>query len=171
MTEQRPNVILIGMPGSGKSSIGKSAARILGMDFVDTDDLIVEKAGKPISQIFAEKGEAAFRDTESEVIKSLAALTGGKQAVISTGGGVVLREENVAELKAIGQIFLIHRSLEDIGGGNTYDGKRPLVSDMDSLKAIWTDREKLYRAASDGVLLNEGPFNSVVSRLVRLVKE
>ena len=95
---QKENIVLIGMPGSGKSAVGRILAEKTGRSLADTDQLITEKAGKPIPDIFRENGEPAFRDLESEIIRALS-KQGGQ--IISTGGGAVLRPENVTALRHV----------------------------------------------------------------------
>jgi len=98
------NIVLIGLMGSGKTTIGKKIAEKLKMKFIDTDELIVQKAQKAINLIFAEDGELFFRDLESEVIEEISKQ---ENIVISTGGGAVLREENLNNLKKNGVLFYL----------------------------------------------------------------
>ena len=107
---QKQNIVLVGMPGSGKTTVGKLLAKKLQLEFLDTDDLITEKYGN-ITDIFKTKGEAVFRDYESEVIKEVSAV-GGR--VIATGGGAVLRAQNTDLLKRNGRIYFLDRPLESI---------------------------------------------------------
>ena len=122
------NIVLSGMPGSGKSTVGKIVADQLGREFIDTDALIVERAGE-ITKIFAEHGEAYFRNLETEVIKELAPLNG---KVISLGGGAVLRNENVEVLRHNGEIFFIDRALESL----IPTDDRPLADDKAKITAL-----------------------------------
>ncbi len=105
------NIVLIGYRGSGKSSIGQKLAQLLWMDFVDTDNLIVERAGKNIREIFEMEGESGFRDRESAMVAEVAAKD---NLVIAAGGGVVLRGENVAALKKNGKILWLKASAETL---------------------------------------------------------
>jgi shikimate dehydrogenase len=107
---EKQNIVLIGMPGSGKSTIGKALAEKLGRAFTDTDGIITERYGI-ISDIFAQKGEEYFRNIEALAVKETAKKNG---VVIATGGGAVLRQENVTALKQNGVIFFLNRPLEDI---------------------------------------------------------
>ena len=138
----KENIVLIGMPGSGKSTVGAILAKAMGREPIDTDEEIVRAAGKPIKEIFAEDGEKAFRDLESEVIAKVAARTG---VVISTGGGAILREENVRKLKQNGKIFFLDRALADIMPTDD----RPLASDRAALEARFAERYPRYIAAAD----------------------
>ena len=142
LTAQKENIVLIGMPASGKTTVGKLVAERLGRTFIDTDDLIVAKAGKSIPNIFAQEGEAAFRTLESDVIREAGALTG---AVIATGGGAVLRPENVTALKQNGRVFFLDRSPERLSPGTG----RPLFADPQQAFQLYAQREPLYRAAAD----------------------
>ena len=107
---RKDNVVIIGMPASGKSTVGKIVAKQLGRELIDTDRLIVEREGH-IPTIFREKGETYFRDLETAVIKEVSAYSG---KVISLGGGAVMRPENVEALRHNGAIFFIDRSPENL---------------------------------------------------------
>lgn len=100
----RENIILVGYMGSGKSTVGIKLAKLYGMKFFDTDEMIEEKAGMKISEIFEKYGEAAFRDMETELIREAASW---KNAVISTGGGMPVREENRELLKKAGAVIYL----------------------------------------------------------------
>lgn len=125
------NLVLIGMPGCGKTKVGMALSQLLNMPLVDTDQLIVEADGRSIPDIFAQEGEAAFRDMETAAAKRAAAMDG---VIIATGGGMVLREENMRALAATGVIFFRNRAIEAIAGEN--HGGRPLIGD---------DKERIYR--------------------------
>ena len=105
------NIVLIGMPGCGKTMIGKMIASLTGREFFDTDDIIGNKAGMTIPDIFKSKGENHFRDLESEVVADIGKLSG---KVISVGGGAVLREENRKNLRQNGVAVFISRDLEKL---------------------------------------------------------
>lgn len=136
------NVVLIGMPSVGKSTIGKILAKKSGKKFYDTDDLIVAKEGRSIPDIFATDGEAYFRKIESEVIKETSSLS---NCIIATGGGAILNPKNVEVLKAFGKIFLLKRPLESLKP--TED--RPLSKDIDKLKKLYEERMPIYLKAAD----------------------
>ncbi len=138
------NIVLSGMPGCGKSTVGRIVARQLGRDFIDTDALIVERAGE-IKRIFAEHGEAYFRDLETEVIKELAP-EGGK--VISLGGGAILRDGNVDALRRNGEIFFIDRAPESL----IPTDDRPLADEKAKITALYEQRIDRYMATADYII-------------------
>ncbi|MBQ6153635.1 MAG: shikimate dehydrogenase [Ruminococcus sp.] len=138
------NIVLTGMPTSGKSTVGKLIAKELDRPFIDTDALIVEKYGD-IPTIFKEHGESYFRDLETEVIRSVADRTG---AVISTGGGAILREENIDALRRNGAIYFIDRSLEHLSASPD----RPLADKIDKLKKLYEKRINKYIFTADFII-------------------
>ena len=139
---EKQNIVLTGMPGSGKSTVGKILARQMGREFVDTDTEIIRAAKKPIADIFAQKGEAYFRDLESQVIAQLSQRTG---LVIATGGGAILREENVRHLRQNGRLYFLDRPVEAICP--TKD--RPLSRDRDALERRYEERYTRYTVTAD----------------------
>ena len=142
---QKENIVLIGMPGSGKSAVGRILAEKTGRSLADTDQLITEKAGKPIPDIFRENGEPAFRDLESEIIRALS-KQGGQ--IISTGGGAVLRPENVTALRQNGRLFWLDRDPEAL----VPTDDRPLADTAEKMKQLYRVREPVYRAAADEII-------------------
>lgn len=141
----KQNIVLIGMPASGKTTLGKYLAEKTGRPFYDTDDLIEEKTGKHPSVIIREQGEAAFRDIESQVVKEVSAKSG---SVIATGGGAILREENRNNLRKNGVIWFIDRPLEKL----ITTSDRPLSSDREALAKRYSERYPIYTATADFVL-------------------
>ena len=139
---EKRNIVLIGMPGSGKSTVGRLLSDKLGRVLVDTDEEIVRRAGIPITEIFKAKGEPAFRDLESAVIRDVSD-TGGK--VIATGGGAILREENLAALRANGVLVYLDRPLADL----LPTSDRPLANQAEKIRALYTVRRPLYEGAAD----------------------
>ena len=139
------NIVLIGMPGCGKSTIGKRLAAEQGKKFVDTDALVEQKAGKSIPDIFAQEGEAAFRALEAEVIETVGKENG---QVIATGGGSVLNLENVRNLKQNGTVVFIKRDLDKLAKEG-----RPLSMGGD-LAGMYEKRLPFYQAAADTILEN-----------------
>lgn len=140
------NIVLIGMPGSGKTTVGQEAARLAGKPFIDLDGEIVRRAGRPIPEIFAGEGEEAFRALERDVLAE-ACAKGGQ--VIATGGGAVLRPENRAAMRRTGRVYRLKRKLEDL----PTDG-RPL-SQTGKLEEMERVRGPLYEAAADSSIWND----------------
>ena len=134
------NIVLIGMPGCGKSTLGKLAAEKLGRPLVDTDEEIVKLAGKSIPAIFAEDGEDAFRDIESQVAENVGKMSG---VVIATGGGIIKREKNYRPLHRNGKLVFLHRDINELDT----DG-RPL-SQRDGVEKLYRERLPLYRKYAD----------------------
>ena len=160
MEAKKGNIVLVGMPGSGKSSVGHILADRLNIPFVDTDELIVKKAGMEITDIFAKFGEPHFRDIESEVIKELSPDTG---VIISTGGGAVLRDKNVYELKANGRLFLLDRPMENI----VPTDDRPLADNKEKLAKLYEVRKPIYKACCDEVIDASVELESVAEEILR----
>ena len=160
LNAQMRNVVLIGMPGCGKSAIGRNLARMLGKQFLDLDRMIEEEARKPIPRIFAEEGEDAFRALESRIVREAGARTG---CVLSTGGGVVTRPENYGPLHQNGVIVHIVRSLEKLPTAG-----RP-VSQSTDLHALWKRREPLYRSFADLTADNNGSIEEAVRSILEEV--
>jgi shikimate kinase len=147
------NIVLIGYRGSGKSSIGKRLASNLWMDFVDTDTLIIERAGKSIREIFEAEGEAGFRQREAEVIAEVA---GRDNRVIAAGGGAILRSENVAALKKNGKVVWLKATPEVLYQHIQADAQttatRPNLTaggGLEEVKTVLEKRTPLYEAAAD----------------------
>lgn len=148
------NIVLIGMPGSGKSTVGKALAELLGREFIDTDQEIVNREGKDIPTIFKERGEEYFRAFEKQVIKDVGKLTG---KVIATGGGVIKDKENYFPLKSNGKIFWVKRDIESL----VTDG-RPLSKDLQTVKKLFEERKDKYAAFADFIVDNDGDIDKAV---------
>lgn len=145
ITEESLNTILIGMPGSGKTFIGKKIAKKTGKQFIDIDEKIVEQEKMSIPEIFEQKGEDYFRAVETEVLKKYCACSG---MVISTGGGIVTRERNKSVIRQNGKVIWIQREINHL----ETDG-RPL-SQKGSLEALYHSRKSAYKKWSDEVYCN-----------------
>ena len=161
LERQTRNVVLIGMPGCGKSSVGKALAARMGRPFFDADAVIAERAGRSIPDIFAAEGEDGFRRRETEV---LAELGKGSGAVIATGGGCVTRPENYRPLHQNGVIVWIRRPLECL----PTDG-RPL-SQATPLETLYAQRKDQYAAFADIVADNGGSIDHTVQAIWEEVK-
>jgi shikimate kinase len=120
------NIVLIGFMGSGKSTVGRELHQRLGYPLVDMDQVIEQRAGKPITAIFAEDGEEVFREMETRLLEELS-VADGQRRIISTGGGVVGREENRALLKHLGYVVWLHAPLPVILERTARNRERPLL--------------------------------------------
>jgi shikimate kinase len=144
--QPRQNIVLVGFMGTGKTSVGKAVAAQLGSTFVDMDDILEQRAGKPISRVFAEDGEPYFRARESELVKELAAQSG---LVIATGGGIVLDPENVRIFAESGLVVCLWATPEEILRRVAHETHRPLLASGDKMERIATllaKRRPLYEA-------------------------
>lgn len=159
------NIVLIGMPGCGKTTFGKALAERLSRPFVDADLYLEEKEQRTIKSFF-EESEKAFRDAEERTICDLAGKEG---LIIATGGGVVKREINVERLHKTGLIIFIDRKAEDIAGDVEVE-KRPLLKEgPEKVFALYRERITLYRKVADRILENRGREEEVLSRLLDMV--
>ncbi len=161
---RKKNIVLVGMPSCGKTTVGKMLSQILSMDFVDTDEEIVKAQNRSIPEIFSEDGETVFRTIESAIVKKLSTKN---SCIISTGGGVILKPENVEHLKMNGDIYFINRSLENLMP--TQD--RPVASSMQKLSELYKIRFPIYSKVSDFVInADDTPFN-VVKKIIAAAKK
>ena len=145
------NIALIGMMGSGKSSVGRLLAERLGWEFIDTDAMIVDGAGKSIAGIFADEGEKAFRDLE---VQAIASAAGREHCIIATGGGAVLRPENREALWRRCRLVWLKVSADTAVARASQGERRPLLESPDpvaSARAILRQRESLYGLADFSV--------------------
>lgn len=152
------NIVLIGMPSSGKSTVGKQLANELKMQFIDTDKEIEKVSGKTIPEIFNESGERGFRDIESQVIADISAK---QNCIIATGGGAVLREQNITLLKGNGTVYFIDRPLEKL----VTTDDRPLSSNRDDLVKRYNERYDIYCNTADKKVENAGEIQSVIDTI------
>ena len=149
------NLVLVGMPGSGKSTIGRQLAREMGRTFIDCDEEIERRAGMSIPTIFAEKGEAVFRDMESAVIEDVCRE---RSRVIAMGGGAILRRGNVQAMRQNAAVLMLERDIDRLSRKG-----RPLSSSRHAVYELWAQRESLYRSASDAVIDNNGTLEDALS--------
>lgn len=146
MLAAKESIVLTGMPGSGKSTVGRRLSAE-GYAFTDTDAEVEKRCGCSIKALIAQKGEAYFRDLESEVIRDVSA-EGGR--IIATGGGAILREENVRCLKRNGRLYFLDADLSRLRA----TGDRPLSDTTDKLTRLYHERIDIYRATADVVVPN-----------------
>lgn len=149
------NIVLVGYMACGKSSVGSMLSRRLHWKMIDTDTYIERKAGKKITQIFAEDGEAYFRQLETECIQTLLREYGEdkkENVVFATGGGLPMREENRKLLKELGTVYLLEASRETIYGRVKGDTTRPLLqcdNPLEKIGQMLEQRREAYEAAAD----------------------
>ncbi len=163
--------------GTGKTTVGMRVAKSLGLRFVDTDKLIAKNAGKTIPMIFEESGETRFRDLETEVLRACAADSG---QVISTGGGIVLREENREILRSSGYVIWLKASPESIYERVKRNRNRPLLqteNPLETIREMLASRQELYEACrdlvitSDGLTMEETCFGVTESARLALIRD
>ena len=158
LRKEMTNIVLIGMPGCGKSSVGAKLAELTGREAIDLDALIAQKAGMSIPEIFARQGEDAFRALERDVTAEAGKLTG---KIILTGGGVVKDQRNYAPLRQNGRIYHLLRDLDQL----PTDG-RPL-SQTTKLTAMWEERRALYERFRDTAIDNHGTIEETAQTIWR----
>jgi len=146
------NVAIIGMPGCGKSTIGRALAKTLGKNYVDLDEVIEKNTGMPIPDIFAREGEASFRKYESQAVEEISKQT---RQVISCGGGVIKTPGNARALRQNGPVLWVQRPVERLSTG------------LDALRKMEAERMPLYRAASDAAVDNTGRLENTVETAVQ----
>lgn len=160
-------LVLIGLPGCGKSTVGRHLARRLGVAFVDSDQVIEQRMGCSIRLFFEQEGEDAFRDIEQAVLDELSA--GTTPAVLSTGGGAVLRPANRLHLHARGKVVYLHAAPDDIFRRLRHDTTRPLLQVQDPLqrlRTLYEQRDPLYRETAHYTIETGRPS---VATLVNMV--
>lgn len=160
LSEQK-NIVLIGMPSCGKTTVGKKIAEILQKDFVDTDEEIVKNTNKKIEETFSENGEDFFRKTEAEIIKKISKKSG---QIIATGGGAVLKEENRNALAQNGVIVYLKRdfSLASFSG-------RPLMKNEDDLKKLYACRKEIYENFAEITVESDCEIEVVARKVIECV--
>ena len=160
LARRMQNIVLIGMPGSGKSTVAALLGKKLGRPVSDSDAAVEQAAGKPIPRIFAEEGQDAFRALETQ---ALAQLGKGSAGIIATGGGCVTRRENYPPLHQNGVIFWLRRDTDRL----PREG-RPISLSRD-LKELEMEREPLYRAFADHIIDNNGPVEDTVRQIMEVM--
>ena len=161
---EKQNIVLIGMPSSGKSTIGKMLARRIKKDFIDTDKLIEAEIKMPIRDYIKEHGEESFRNVETKVIKEVAKLN---NTVISTGGGVILREINMDALMKNGKVVFLNRSLSNLKPTKS----RPLSSNQSDLEKLYNKRLPIYNKYADVIVCNNSSLEFAVEKIIEEVNK
>lgn len=159
-------IVIIGMPGSGKTTLGRMLAKELNIKFFDMDEYIVEKTGKTTIQLF-ENGEEYFRDIESETCRELAEY---ENVLISTGGGVIKRKANIDILNQNGLIVFIDRPVENILG-DVDVSFRPLLKDgKEKLLKLYDERYALYNEYADEIVTNDSDISVTIDKIKEIIR-
>ncbi len=159
------NIVLIGMPGCGKSTIGYRMSQKINYSFFDADKYLEEKENRIISDIFSKEGEEYFRKLETKYLEDLSKK---EQIIISTGGGAVKKKENIDILKQNGIIIFLDRTIEDISKENHEN--RPLLQNIENLWKLYDERINLYRKYADIIIKNDDDMNVIVERIITTLK-
>ncbi|OJF97123.1 shikimate kinase [Alkalibacterium sp. 20] len=159
-------IILVGMTGSGKSTIGRYLSDALGYSFIDMDDYIEEKAAITIPELF-QLGEDYFRTLESSACQDMINF---KRAVISTGGGAIIKQENREALHRAGLIIWIDRPLEHILSDIKIENRPLLASGKKRINSLYTERKELYALSADHVVKNNLSLEDTVDQLILIIK-
>lgn len=163
---------LVGMPGSGKSTVGRQLAHRVGVPFIDLDHRLEQTLGTSIRSFFEAEGEARFRDIEAQVLADVACLPGGM--VLSTGGGAVLRPENRQVLRQFGNVLYLRASPEEIYKRVRHDRSRPLLqvaNPMGKLRELYAVRDPLYRETAHYVIETGRPSVSTLVNMIMMQLE
>ena len=163
VTLQKP-LYLIGFMGSGKSTVSRHMSRALNVPKIEMDEVLAERAGKSITQIFAEDGEEVFRQMETALLREIGA---GEPALVSCGGGVVLRPENVEIMKTTGTILMLSATPQTIFQRVRHSTKRPILNgnmNVEFIAELMTKRDPAYRAAADVTVSIDGKTSDIVAK-------
>ncbi|MCL2137001.1 MAG: shikimate dehydrogenase [Coriobacteriia bacterium] len=161
------NIALTGLPGSGKTSLGYEAGQVMDMPFIDIDTQIEESMGLSINEIFAEYGEAYFRELESEQVLKASKLSG---AIIATGGGAVTRQRNMEALQKTSLVVFIDRPVEDIAADIDSSSRPLLAGQQQAIFQLARQRDALYRQSADLVLDNSGGQDEALAALLAIAR-
>lgn len=157
---EKENIVLVGMPGSGKSTVGALLASRLGRELVDTDEIIVRDSGMSIPEIFEKHGESVFRDLESAAVMKAAAKT---SVIIATGGGTPLRKANIDALRQNGRIYFLDRPLKELLP--TED--RPLAKSAEDIKRLYSQRYEIYTQCADVTVNADASAEAVMMEIMK----
>ena len=159
------NIVLTGFMGSGKTTVGKLLSEKLDKPFFDTDTVIEEIEGMPVPDIFEKYGEAYFREKETEVAKEISKLNG---CIISTGGGIIKKPENIANLKKNGKIYFINPSIDEIKSRLYDKTDRPLIKDKSEIEKLYSQRIETYKATAD-FILSENQSEGNAAQIIKMI--
>ncbi len=164
----KDNIILIGYMGSGKSTVAKELHMKTGVEIIDTDEMLVKEQGRSINEIFRTDGEAAFRNLETELLRRLSERSSAY--ILSTGGGMPVREENRAILKTLGTVFFLKADTDTIFERVKKDTQRPLLQGTDQrtkIAGMLKERTPMYELTADHVIKTDGKMvKDVVSEIL-----
>jgi shikimate kinase len=169
--DTRRNIVLVGFMGTGKTCVGNALAERLGLSFIDMDDVIVEREGRPITDIFATDGETYFRSVERTVARDLSAQSGH---VIATGGGIVLNPANIRDFERTGLVVCLQATPDAILERVRHDTSRPLLHGGEKLQKILSileTRKPLYDAIAHQVETSTLNIGQVVDRIAELYNQ
>jgi shikimate kinase len=161
------NIVLVGMMGCGKTTLGSIVAEKLGMTFIDMDVYIEKTMGTTITEMF-KHGEPYFREIEAKTAKELSAKEG---EVISTGGGIVKNPENISNLRENGIIIYLNRPVENIAADVEVESRPLLAKDPSQLFKIHEERDPLYKASCDFEVMNDCDIDTVVNKIIEIYKK
>lgn len=170
MTPPDINLYLVGFMGTGKSTVGRQVAKQLGFQFLDSDHEIERQQGKPVSAIFAEEGEAAFRTMEREFIEH---GHPAQRCVVAGGGGLVVPPGMLELLRARGVVMCMHAPIETILHRTMHTTHRPLLQVEDPatrLRELYAQREEIYRRTGTMILTDRRPLREIVAHVLRLYR-
>lgn len=165
------NLYLVGFMGTGKSTVGRLVARQMGFTFVDSDHEIERRQGRPVSQIFAEQGEAAFRAMEREFIEQ---GHPARRCVVSCGGGLIVPPGMLELLRGRGVVICMHAPIETILQRTMHATHRPLLAvenPEQRLRELYAQRESLYRRAGTMVLTDKRPMREIAAHVLRIYRQ
>ena len=164
------NIVLVGFMGTGKTSVGHELASMLNMNFIDTDDIIEQDSSRSISDIFTNMGEEHFRNLESKAVEKVSKLS---QYIISTGGGVVIRDQNIQNLKSTGILFHLDAAPEVIFQRTKHETQRPLLKvddPMGKIREMLENRAPFYAKADYRIDTSQLSVKEVAEKIVEFYK-